>query len=147
MLAAIRRFADDLRRAFKALSRAVEEIVSMVSSLFSWLASMVDVCNKNMGEPYRKCKKAFEDGYNDCSDALGIFDFLCNIVSAVSQVCHLARIGELLCVIAGVVKDLVLEKIGPPLASRIGDLQEMFYFKVSIDYHYHYNMNQSKPYR
>lgn len=53
----IRRLAEDLRDAFKALIRAVKEIVSVIASVFKWLANMVNICNHNMGKPYKKCKK------------------------------------------------------------------------------------------
>jgi hypothetical protein len=59
--------------------------------VFKWLYSLVDICNEKMGEPYRKCKKAFDDAYNDCSDSLSIFSFLCEIVTAASTLCNLAR--------------------------------------------------------
>ena len=35
----------------------MEEILSAIGKVFKWLAGMTDVCNKNMGNPYRKCKK------------------------------------------------------------------------------------------
>lgn len=54
----------------------------------------------------------FEDGYEKCSDKLGIFDFLCSVVTLVGKVCYITRIGELLCIIVGAIKDLILEKVG-----------------------------------
>ncbi|GFO14708.1 DC-STAMP domain-containing protein 2 [Plakobranchus ocellatus] len=57
MLKCIQRLADTLRKAFKALVRAVEEIVSVIGKVFSWLRGMTDVCNKNMGDPFKKCKR------------------------------------------------------------------------------------------
>ena len=79
--------------------------------MFKWLWSLVDICNDRMGEPYRKCKRAFDDAYHDCRDRLGIFKFLCEIVDAASNLCHLARIGELLCAIVQAVKDLIISTV------------------------------------
>nr|KAI8755460.1 DC-STAMP domain-containing protein 2-like [Biomphalaria glabrata] len=146
MLKAIKRFAEKVRDAFKALLRAVREIFSMVARVFQWLAGMTDVCNENMGQPYRKCKKAFDDGYNKCCAVMSIFKFLCGIVTLVGYLCNIARIGELLCLIADAIKDFIVSKIGAPVMARINDIKDMFYFNVSIDYHFHYSMNQSRPY-
>ncbi|KAK3741414.1 hypothetical protein RRG08_011190 [Elysia crispata] len=146
MLKCIRRLADQLRKAFKALMRAVEEIFSVVGKVFKWLASMTDVCNKNMGNPFKKCKKVFQDGYRRCRRKLSILKFMCSVVRLVRKVCYIARIGELLCLVVDVVKNLILQKVARPVVSKIRNVREMFYFNVSIDYHYVYTMNQSRPY-
>ncbi|KAK7484477.1 hypothetical protein BaRGS_00024233 [Batillaria attramentaria] len=111
LLLAIKRFARMLMKAFKALIRALKEICAAVAKVFKWLYSLVDICNEKMGAPYRKCKKAFDDAYSDCRDRLGIFKFLCEIVDAASNLCHIVRVGELLCAIGGAVKDLVVSSV------------------------------------
>ncbi|RUS84288.1 hypothetical protein EGW08_007932, partial [Elysia chlorotica] len=146
MLKGIRRLADALRKAFKALQRAVEEIISIIGKVFKWLAGMTDVCNKNMGNPFRKCKKVFQDGYNRCRRKLWIFKFLCSVVRLVKKVCYIARIGELLCMVVDVIKKLILKKVARPIVTKIQDVREMFYFNVSVNYRYVYTMNQSRPY-
>lgn len=146
MLHCIERLANQLRKAFKALLRAVEEIISTVGKVFKWLAGITDVCNKNMGDPYRKCKKVFEDGYKKCKRKLGLLKDLCKVVRLVKKVCYITRIGELLCVIVDAVKKLVLKKVARPVVTKIQDIREMFYFNVSIAYRYVYTMNQSRPY-
>ncbi|KAL8604456.1 hypothetical protein ACOMHN_042285 [Nucella lapillus] len=142
----IKIFARSIIAAFKALLRAVREIVAAIGMVFKWLSSVVDICNTKMGEPYRKCKKSFEDAYDDCSDSLGIFDFLCKIVTAASYLCRLARIGELLCVITGAIKSLLLNSVSKATTSRIVDLREMFFFSIEIDQRYSYSMNQTRSY-
>ena len=72
---------------------------------------MVDICNAELGKPYQKCKKSFEDAYDDCARRLGIFKFLCKIVSACKPLCNIVRIGQLLCAIVGAIKDLVVGTI------------------------------------
>ena len=42
------------------------ETVDAIKRVFQWLINMVNICNKNMGRPYRKCKDAFDDGYQKC---------------------------------------------------------------------------------
>lgn len=64
-----------------------------------------------MGEPYKKCTKVFDDAYKDCSRRLGVFDFVCGIVTATSHLCHIARIGELLCLLSAAIKTLVVDTI------------------------------------
>ncbi|XP_025077532.1 DC-STAMP domain-containing protein 2-like isoform X2 [Pomacea canaliculata] len=142
----IKRFADLLQGAFKALARAVKEIASAIAKVFKWLYNIVDICNEQMGEPYKKCTKVFDDAYKDCSRRLGVFDFVCGIVTATSHLCHIARIGELLCLLSAAIKTLVVDTIKEATIGTVMDLHEMFYFNVTMKNYFNYTMNQSRSY-
>ncbi|CAG5132396.1 unnamed protein product, partial [Candidula unifasciata] len=110
MLHAIKIFANEMQKAFMVLLRAVREIMAMIGRLFRWLYGMVDICNDRMGQPYRRCKRAFDNAFDKCVDVMWIFAFICYIVKAVALVCNIARIGELLCLIVSAIRSLVLEQ-------------------------------------
>ena len=40
--------------------------VGAIKKVFGWLGNMVNVCNDKMGQPYRKCKKVFDNAFKDC---------------------------------------------------------------------------------
>lgn len=50
-----------------------------------------DVCNTKLGSPYRKCRVLFTQARADCSELLGDFNFLCDIVDGFLPLCSLAR--------------------------------------------------------
>ncbi|ESP05583.1 hypothetical protein LOTGIDRAFT_103236 [Lottia gigantea] len=146
MLKAISRFARSIKRAFVAMKNAIQEICSAIARVFKWLASITDICNENMGAPYKKCLKAFKDASDDCQVKLGFMNFLCGIVDIVASVCNVARIGELLCIVVDAVVSFVVDEIGAPIKAAIHDVEKMFYFNVSMEYHYNLTMVQSKSY-
>lgn len=56
-----------------------------------FLADIGDICNEKLGTPYRKCRELFEEARSDCTNLLGDFDFLCDIVDGFLPLCNLAR--------------------------------------------------------
>lgn len=59
--------------------------------MFEWLLSIVNVCANKYGSPYQRCNGAFETAAEDCRSKMGVFKFLCEIVSAVQYVCEIAK--------------------------------------------------------
>lgn len=60
-------------------------------NVLRFLADIGDICNEKMGTPYRKCRSLFEEARSDCSELLGDFNFLCDIVDGFLPLCNLAR--------------------------------------------------------
>lgn len=60
-------------------------------NVLHFLVDIGDVCNAKLGSPYRKCRTVFAEARADCSDLLGEFDFLCDIVDGFLPLCSLAR--------------------------------------------------------
>jgi len=56
-----------------------------------FLVDIGDMCNATLGSPYRKCRALFAEARADCSDLLGEFDFLCDIVDGFLPLCSIAR--------------------------------------------------------
>ncbi|KAL5019782.1 hypothetical protein ScPMuIL_002674 [Solemya velum] len=147
VLDSVRQFANKLRQAFIALKKAIEEIAATIGRVFSWLGNIVSQCNETMGHPYRKCMRLFDDASRDCRSRLGWFlGWVCGIVDAASGLCHIARIGELLCMITEAIKYLIESEIGKRVSGAIYDIYEMFYFDINLHYHYSLNMTQTKSY-
>ncbi|XP_046552587.1 DC-STAMP domain-containing protein 2-like [Haliotis rubra] len=146
MLRAIRRFAETIRQAFLALKRAIQEIGEAIGRVLDWLKSIVSICNHNMGAPYRRCRKSFDEAIQDCRNRLGVFKFICEVVDWVANVCHIARAGELFCLVTSEIAHHVGRTIGKPVTKILDSIHDMFYFNITIDYHYSLHMNQSKSY-
>ncbi|XP_033753894.1 DC-STAMP domain-containing protein 2-like [Pecten maximus] len=138
-------FSRVLQKSFKVLKKAVEEIAASIARVFAWLKSIVTICNDKMGAPFRKCTSAFETAEHNCKETLGwFFDWICGIVTAFKYICHIVRIGEVLCAITSLIKNLIIDKLANPMEKAIDGVTDMFYFNISIHYSYKLNMTQSK---
>ncbi|XP_069113575.1 DC-STAMP domain-containing protein 2-like [Argopecten irradians] len=145
VMKSLKDFAVVLQKSFMVLKKAVTEIAAAIGRVFSWLSSIVDICNEKMGEPYHKCTGTFNTAENNCREMLGwFFGWICGIVTAFKQVCHIVRIGELLCAIASLIKDLIIDQLADPMSKAIDSVTDMFYFNITINYSYKFNMTQSK---
>lgn len=60
-------------------------------NLLHFLVDIGDICNEEMGAPYRKCRQLFSEARLDCSEVLGDFNFLCEIMENFLPLCELAR--------------------------------------------------------
>lgn len=62
-----------------------------LKNVLHFLVDIGDICNDKMGAPYRKCRDVFAQARGDCTDLLGEFSFLCDIVDGFLPLCNLAR--------------------------------------------------------
>ncbi|GCC44496.1 hypothetical protein chiPu_0028446 [Chiloscyllium punctatum] len=67
--------------------------VRTLRNILHWISHIGVMCNKELGEPYKKCIKVFDDAINHCFSLLSIFGFLCYIVNIIKPLCGLAT-GE-----------------------------------------------------
>lgn len=72
---------------------------------------MVGVCNKKMGKPYDKCNNAFNKVYRKCRKKMKLVKFVCKAVRVLQKLCHVVRVGELLCKMTAYVKNQAVKKI------------------------------------
>ncbi|XP_014773461.1 DC-STAMP domain-containing protein 2 [Octopus bimaculoides] len=143
----INRYSRMAQQAFLSMKKGIEELIASINNIFSWLGNIVNVCNERMLDPFRKCTRAFRLARINCvRTVLPEFVKLCNIVTFFKSICHLARIGEMLCSLTEVLKKLVLRTFAAPVSKAIQNLYDMFYFKIKIDYEYQVSMEQTKSY-
>uniref|UniRef100_A0A3B4GGV5 DC-STAMP domain containing 2 n=1 Tax=Pundamilia nyererei TaxID=303518 RepID=A0A3B4GGV5_9CICH len=136
------------RNAYAVAGRVQNFIYAMTDSIrhvralrnvLRFLADIGDICNEKMGTPYRKCRSLFEEARSDCSELLGDFNFLCNIVDGFLPLCNLAR-GEFFCIVPSYIAD--------HLKKRLAAFQKMkrefeFNISASLDFDLDANSSQS----
>ncbi|MEQ2197675.1 hypothetical protein XENOCAPTIV_001895, partial [Xenoophorus captivus] len=64
-----------------------------LKNVLHFLVDIGDICNDKLGAPFRKCQDAFAQARSDCTDLLGEFSFLCDIVDGFLPLCNLARVS------------------------------------------------------
>ncbi|GFQ83075.1 DC-STAMP domain-containing protein 2 [Trichonephila clavata] len=111
ILKALKEFARMMKQAFIAIRDLFLEIINAIKVVFQWLQSIVSICSNKYGSPYERCNKAFDEAIEDCRAKMGIFKFLCYIVSAIKYVCEIARIVDLLCIISKAIKTGIIDPL------------------------------------
>lgn len=132
-----------LKNAFQNVQDLFSEILAAVERVFDWLDSIVNMCDDTMSSPYNRCMNVFNDAEQKCRDVMPV-GFLCDIVGAISAVCNIARVTEVICTITQCIADFVGETISSNIDFAMSDLYDMFYFNVTLDYHYSLSVNSSQ---
>uniref|UniRef100_A0A3P8PMU9 DC-STAMP domain containing 2 n=1 Tax=Astatotilapia calliptera TaxID=8154 RepID=A0A3P8PMU9_ASTCA len=94
-----------------AMTDSIRHVARALRNVLRFLADIGDICNEKMGTPYRKCRSLFEEARSDCSELLGDFNFLCNIVDGFLPLCNLARAGEFFCIVPSYIADHLRKRL------------------------------------
>ncbi|XP_044530982.1 DC-STAMP domain-containing protein 2 [Gracilinanus agilis] len=137
--------ADRIRKFFRSIMDAVKHVVRSLRNVWFWLLHIGDVCNSEIGSPYSKCAKVFDDARNRCMKALGQFYYLCSILMPFKLLlCGLARVAQLFCVLPQYIQPFLRNTIGTPLMRLINQVRKEFEFNVTASHHFKVNLNSSR---
>jgi len=81
----------------------------VITSVFHWLSSIINICNKELGTPFDRCKKVFEGAVADCRAKLGpFFENVCNITYIVNTLCYVMKPLDFMCILVSYIGDTVI---------------------------------------
>ncbi|XP_039602796.1 DC-STAMP domain-containing protein 2 [Polypterus senegalus] len=140
----IKIIADKVRKLIKSLIDTVKHIANVLRNIFFFLVNIADICNKELGTPYKKCISLFDDARYKCMDALSIFSFLCYIIDIFRPLCGLAKIIQLFCLIPSYVVNFIKTKVAAPVIFVLNKIKSEFEFNISTTMQFEMRMNQSK---
>lgn len=81
----------------------------MIKAALQFLAKIINFCNKELGTPFERCSRVFENAISDCNAKLGpLFNWLCSIVYLVQSVCYIVKIFDFVCIIVDFIKNSVV---------------------------------------
>lgn len=84
----------------------------VITSVFQWLASIVNICNKKLGTPFDRCQRVFEGAVADCKAKLGpLFGGICNLAYVVGALCYVVKPLDLICMLVSYVADTVVDAV------------------------------------
>lgn len=67
------------------------------------------MCNKELGTPFERCSRAFENAITDCHAKLGpLFSWLCSIVYLVKAVCYIVKVFDIVCFVVDFINDSII---------------------------------------
>ncbi|XP_015192017.2 DC-STAMP domain-containing protein 2 isoform X3 [Lepisosteus oculatus] len=139
-----RHVADRVSRFIRTLIDSVRHVARVLRNTFHFLVNIGEVCNEELGTPYRKCIKIFDDAQNNCMELLSIFSFLCYILDIFRPLCGLAHIVRWFCVIPSYVMSCVKARISSPTISAFKKMQQEFEFNISASTHLATHLNSSQ---
>jgi len=86
--------------------------VRVIRSVFHWLGSVINICNKEMGTPFDRCEKVFEGAVADCRAKLGpIFKKICNITYIVETLCYIVKPLDFVCTLVSYIGDTIIGSV------------------------------------
>jgi hypothetical protein len=69
-----------------------------MKSVYQWLSSVLNLCNKKLGTPEQRCMRVIDNAVADCHAKLGpLFNWLCSVTYVGSIVCYAAKIFDVIC--------------------------------------------------
>ncbi|KAK7933435.1 hypothetical protein WMY93_004331 [Mugilogobius chulae] len=136
--------AGRIQNLIDALTQSVRHIARTMRNLLHFLVDIGDICNKEMGAPYRKCRQLFEVAKIDCNELLGDFNFLCEIVDGFMPLCDLAKAGELFCVIPSYVAEQLKKRLATPLVAAFDRLKREFDYDLDTSVTFDLQANSSQ---
>ncbi|NXL93921.1 DCST2 protein, partial [Alectura lathami] len=135
---------DRVRKFFHAITDAVSHVARALRNVWLWLVRVGEVCNRELGTPYQRCLKIFDDAKDNCERALSFFYFLCYIIVAFKPLCGLANIGFLFCLIPQYIQSFLSRVVAVPLSKALDRVRREFEFNISAVHRFDVSLNSSK---
>ncbi|KAJ6656897.1 hypothetical protein lerEdw1_002898 [Lerista edwardsae] len=135
---------DRVRKLFRSVMDAVRHIARCLRNVWYWLLHLGDICNEEMGSPYRKCSRVFDDAKDRCERAIPLLYFLCNIVLLFKYLCGLANVLLVFCIIPHYIVPFLRRKIAQPIVAVLNRIRKEFEFNITTINKYEVTVNASK---
>ncbi|XP_059688091.1 DC-STAMP domain-containing protein 2 [Gavia stellata] len=135
---------DHVRKFFRSIMDSVSHVARALRNVWLWLANVGRVCNRELGTPYRRCLRLFEEAKDNCERAIPFLFFLCYVIITFKPLCGLANVALLFCVIPQYVQSFVRRKIAAPLRDALDRVRREFEFNISAVHHFDISLNASK---
>nr|XP_038023648.1 DC-STAMP domain-containing protein 2 [Anas platyrhynchos] len=135
---------DRVRKFFRSIMDSVSHVARALRNVWRWLASVGELCNQELGTPFRRCLRLFEEAKDNCERALSFLFFLCYIIITFRPLCGLANVGLLFCIIPQYIQSFLKKTIAAPLSRALDRVRREFEFNISAVHHFDISLNSSK---
>ncbi|XP_074895439.1 DC-STAMP domain-containing protein 2, partial [Buteo buteo] len=135
---------DHVRKFFRSIMDSVSHVARALHNVWLWLANMGRVCNHELGTPYRRCLRLFDEAKDRCERAIPFLFFLCYVIIIFRPLCGLANVALLFCIIPQYIQSFLKRKIGDPLRDALDRVHREFEFNISAVHRFDISLNASK---
>ncbi|XP_078527189.1 DC-STAMP domain-containing protein 2 isoform X1 [Lissotriton helveticus] len=139
-----KKVADRVRQLFKAVGNAIKHVVRALRNIWYFLMQIGDICNEEMGKPFYKCCKIFDDGFDSCMRVIPFLFFICYIVLLFKLLCWVAKLLLLFCIIPHIIQGFIRKKVGEPIMKVIAFIRRQFDFNITITHKFDIDFSASK---
>ncbi|XP_009285498.1 PREDICTED: DC-STAMP domain-containing protein 2 [Aptenodytes forsteri] len=135
---------DRVRKFFRSIMDSVSHVARALRNVWLWRANVGKVCNQELGTPYHRCLRLFDEAKDNCERAVPFLFFLCYVIVTFKPFCGLANVALLFCVIPQYIQSFLKSKIAAPLRDALDRVRREFEFNISAVHRFDVRLNASK---
>ncbi|KAF1641184.1 DC-STAMP domain-containing protein 2, partial [Eudyptes chrysocome] len=135
---------DRVRKFFRSIMDSVSHVARALRNVWLWLANVGKVCNQELGTPYHRCLRLFDEAKDNCERAVPFLFFLCYVIVAFKSFCGLANAALLFCVIPQYIQSFLKSKTAAPLRDALDRVRREFEFNISVVHRFDIRLDASK---
>nr|XP_012331672.1 DC-STAMP domain-containing protein 2 [Aotus nancymaae] len=137
--------ADRVRKFFRSIMDGVKHVARALRNVWQWLLHIGDVCNAELGNPYLKCARVFDDAKDSCMQVIPQAYHLCYVLMPFKlALCGLASLVQVFCVIPKYLQPFLRQTIGTPVIQLLNRVRQEFEFNVTATHHFSVDLNASR---
>ncbi|XP_054315898.1 DC-STAMP domain-containing protein 2 isoform X2 [Pongo pygmaeus] len=137
--------ADRVRKFFRSIMDGVKHIARALRNVWQWLLHIGDVCNSELGNPYLKCARVFDDAKDSCMMVIPQAYHLCYVLMPFKlALCGLASLVQVFCVIPKYIQPFLRQTIGTPVIQLLNRVRQEFEFNMTATHHFSVDLNASR---
>ncbi|XP_036906648.1 DC-STAMP domain-containing protein 2 [Sturnira hondurensis] len=137
--------ADRVRKFFQSIMDGVKHVARALRNVWYWLLHIGDVCNSELGNPYLKCARVFDDAKDSCMKVIPQAYHLCYVLMPFKLVlCGLASVVQVFCIIPKYIQPFLHKTIGTPVQKLINRVRREFEFNMTATHYFSVDLNASR---
>ncbi|XP_061260269.1 DC-STAMP domain-containing protein 2 isoform X1 [Bos javanicus] len=137
--------ADRVRKFFRSIMDGVKHVARALRNVWYWLLHIGDVCNSELGNPYLKCARVFDDAKDSCMKVIPQAYHLCFVLMPFKlMLCGLASVVQVFCIIPGYIQTFLRETMSTPVRNLINRVRQEFEFNMTATHYFSVDLNASR---
>ncbi|XP_004629999.1 DC-STAMP domain-containing protein 2 [Octodon degus] len=137
--------ADRIRKFFRSIMDGVKHVARALRNVWYWLLHIGDVCNSELGNPYSKCARVFDNAKDNCMKIIPQAYHLCyTLVPFKLVLCGLASLVQVFCIIPKYIQPFLRKTIGTPVMKLINRVRQEFEFNMTVTHYFSVDLNASR---
>ncbi|CAG9828968.1 unnamed protein product [Diabrotica balteata] len=141
----VKKIIKQIKEILIKIKRIVMSIVRVIKSAFMFLAKIINICNKELGTPFERCSRVFDNAIADCNATLGsFFSWMCSVTYIVKAVCYVVKIFDYVCIIVDFIKDSIIGVVIRKIKGFVRHIRTMFYVRIKFSHSFSFETKSSK---
>ncbi|CAH1109561.1 unnamed protein product [Psylliodes chrysocephalus] len=145
VIATVKVVIKKIKEILIKIKRIIMAIVRVIKAAFMFLAKIINICNKELGTPFERCGRVFDNAIADCNAKLGaMFSWMCSITYIIKSVCYIVKIFDFVCLIVDFISNSIIGVVMRKIKGFIRHIRTMFYVRIKFSHSFHYESKADK---